>query len=43
MPSRPSKKLEVFPNPYVDRDYEIRLECLEFTCLCPRTGQPHFA
>ena len=43
MPSRPSKKLEVFPNPYPKRDYEIRFECPEFTCLCPKTGQPDFA
>ena len=43
MPTRPSKKLEVFPNPYPGRDYEIRFECPEFTCLCPRTGQPDFA
>jgi len=43
MPSRPSKKLEVFPNPCPDRDYEIRFECPEFTCVCPRTGQPDFA
>ncbi len=43
MPSRPSKKLEVFSNPYPKRDYEIRFECPEFTCLCPRTGQPDFA
>ena len=35
--------MEVFPNPYPDRDYEIRFECPEFTCLCPRTGQPDFA
>ncbi|MBI3306838.1 MAG: NADPH-dependent 7-cyano-7-deazaguanine reductase QueF [Candidatus Omnitrophica bacterium] len=43
MPSRSSKKLEVFPNPCSKRDYEIRFECPEFTCLCPRTGQPDFA
>ena len=43
MPSRPSKQLEVFTNPYPRRDYEIRFECPEFTCLCPRTGQPDFA
>ncbi len=43
MPSKPSKKLEVFPNPYPGRDYEIRFECPEFTCLCPKTGQPDFA
>ena len=43
MPSKPSKTLEVFPNPYPVRDYEIRFECPEFTCLCPKTGQPDFA
>ena len=43
MPSKPSKNLEVFPNPYPARDYEIRFECPEFTCLCPKTGQPDFA
>ena len=43
MPTRPSKKLEVFPNPKPERDYEIRFECPEFTCVCPRTGQPDFA
>jgi len=43
MPSRPSKEIEVFPNPKRDRDYLISLECPEFTCLCPRTGQPDFA
>lgn len=43
MPSRPSKQLEVFPNPNPDRDYTIEMECPEFTCLCPRTGQPDFA
>ena len=41
--SSPSKKLEVFPNPTPQRDYTIDLECPEFTCLCPRTGQPDFA
>jgi 7-cyano-7-deazaguanine reductase len=35
--------LETFPNPRPARDYEIRFECPEFTCLCPRTGQPDFA
>ncbi len=39
----PSKHLEVFPNPNPERDYEIAFECPEFTCLCPRTGQPDFA
>jgi 7-cyano-7-deazaguanine reductase len=43
MPSQPSKKLDVFPNPHPERDYEIRFECPEFTCLCPKTGQPDFA
>ena len=35
--------LETFPNPQPDRDYEIRFDCPEFTCLCPKTGQPDFA
>jgi 7-cyano-7-deazaguanine reductase len=39
----PSKELESFPNPKPERDYEIRFECPEFTCLCPKTGQPDFA
>ena len=43
MPSQPSKSLETFPNPKPERDYEISLDCPEFTCLCPRTGQPDFA
>jgi 7-cyano-7-deazaguanine reductase len=43
MPSQPSKTLEVVPNPHPDRDYEVSLEIPEFTCLCPRTGQPDFA
>lgn len=43
MASAPSKKLETFPNPAVDRDYEIAFDCPEFTCLCPLTGQPDFA
>ena len=43
MPGRPSKQLEVFKNPNPERDYEISFECPEFTCLCPRTGQPDFA
>ncbi len=30
-------------NPRPDRAYEIRFECPEFTCLCPKTGQPDFA
>jgi 7-cyano-7-deazaguanine reductase len=39
----PSKELETFPNPRTERDYEIEMECPEFTCVCPRTGQPDFA
>jgi len=39
----PSKELETFPNPNPERDYHIQIECAEFTCLCPKTGQPDFA
>ncbi len=42
-PTRPSKELDSFPNPAPDRSYEIRFDCPEFTCLCPKTGQPDFA
>jgi 7-cyano-7-deazaguanine reductase len=43
MPTRPSKELEVVPNPHPDRDYMVEIECPEFTALCPKTGQPDFA
>jgi 7-cyano-7-deazaguanine reductase len=43
MPSQPSKDLETFDNPQSDRDYTIRIKIPEFTCLCPKTGQPDFA
>ena len=43
LPSRPSKRLETFRNPAPERDYRIRMEIPEFTCLCPMTGQPDFA
>ena len=43
MPTQPSKQLETFDNPTPDRDYTIRIEIPEFTCLCPKTGQPDFA
>lgn len=43
MPSTPSKTLETFPNPEPQRDYCIRMRMPEFTCLCPKTGQPDFA
>ena len=39
----PSKVLETFPNPASRRDYVIRMRIPEFTCLCPKTGQPDFA
>jgi len=39
----PSRQLETFANPRPERDYEINMECPEFTCVCPRTGQPDFA
>ena len=39
----PSKALETFPNPQPGRDYLIEIETPEFTCLCPKTGQPDFA
>ena len=43
MPSSPSKDLETFDNPQPERDYTIRIRMPEFTCLCPKTGQPDFA
>lgn len=39
----PSRNLETFPNPEPGRDYTIRMDLPEFTCLCPLTGQPDFA
>jgi len=41
--AKPSRKLETFPNPAPGRDYAIHMEIPEFTCLCPKTGQPDFA
>ncbi len=43
MTTRPSKELEIFDNPQAERDYTIRIRLPEFTCLCPKTGQPDFA
>ncbi len=43
MPTQPIKDLETFPNPSTQRDYQIHMEIPEFTCLCPKTGQPDFA
>ncbi len=43
MSTRPSKELDTFPNPNPQRDYTIRIDLPEFTCICPKTGQPDFA
>ena len=43
MSTRPSKALETFLNPNPQRDYTIRIDVPEFTCICPKTGQPDFA
>jgi 7-cyano-7-deazaguanine reductase len=43
MATKPQKILETFDNPSSDRDYQIHMEIPEFTCLCPKTGQPDFA
>ncbi len=43
MSSLPSKNLETFVNPQTERDYTIRIDVPEFSCLCPKTGQPDFA
>ena len=43
MPTQATKTLETFANPNPDRDYHIHMEIPEFTCLCPKTGQPDFA
>jgi 7-cyano-7-deazaguanine reductase len=43
MPTRPSTDLETFDNPMPERDYAIHMELPEFTCNCPKTGQPDFA
>jgi 7-cyano-7-deazaguanine reductase len=43
MSTQPSKDLETFDNPHPQRDYTIRMRIPEFTCLCPKTGQPDFA
>ena len=43
MPTNPSNDLETFANPHPERDYTIRIRIPEFTCLCPKTGQPDFA
>ncbi len=43
MATTPTNDLETFANPQPDRDYTIRIRVPEFTCLCPKTGQPDFA
>ena len=43
MSTQPSRELETFPNPAPARDFRIHMEIPEFTCLCPKTGQPDFA
>jgi len=43
MSTQPAASIETFPNPAPERDYTIRMTMPEFTCLCPKTGQPDFA
>ncbi|MHC4831712.1 MAG: preQ(1) synthase, partial [Planctomycetota bacterium] len=43
MTTKPSKTLVTFDNPHPERDYEIKIDAPEFTCVCPVTGQPDFA
>ena len=43
MPAKPNRRLDTFANPTPRRDYRIHMEIPEFTCLCPKTGQPDFA
>ena len=43
MTSQATDTLETFPNPKSERDFTIRIDVPEFTCLCPKTGQPDFA
>lgn len=38
----PTVPIETFPNPRPERDYEIAIECPEFTSMCPKTGLPDF-
>lgn len=42
MTSKATKTLETFPNPHPERDYTLHIRVPEFTCLCPKTGQPDF-
>ena len=43
MSTQPSKTLETFDNPHPGKDFVVRIETSEFTCVCPMTGQPDFA
>ena len=43
MTTKPAQKLDTFDNPNPERDYLISIKIPEFTCLCPKTGQPDFA
>ena len=43
MSRKENAHLENFANPYPERDYTIQIRVPEFTCLCPKTGQPDFA
>ena len=43
MATLPAQTLDTFANPNPERDYRIHMEIPEFTCLCPKTGQPDFA
>ena len=43
MPNQITNILETFPNPNTERDFTIKIEIPEFSCLCPKTGQPDFA
>ncbi len=43
MSTTPQTNIDTFKNPHPERNYEIQMECPEFTCLCPLTGQPDFA
>lgn len=43
MASEPSRELETFDNPNPERDFTLHMRVPEFTCLCPKTGQPDFA
>jgi len=43
MSTQASRELETFDNPQTARDYTVRIKIPEFTCVCPKTGQPDFA